>query len=105
MYKSMGTNLETTKTGGSSTSLQKIKSLYQQWSKATNHTIEKLQDKNLLGRDYIYQKEGTFYRILSAFKKSYGKWCYETYADEGESTIVHVQEFQYYFNAYQPTTK
>ena len=26
------------------------------------------------------------------FKKSYGKWRYETHADEGESVMVHVQE-------------
>ena len=39
------------------------------------------------------------------FKKLYGKWCYETHADECESVIVHVQELQYDFNTYQPTTK
>ena len=67
MYDSMCTNLETTKTCGSSTNLQKVKSLNQEWFKATKHTIEKLPDTNLLGQDYIYQKGDTFYWILSVF--------------------------------------
>ena len=73
MYESMGSNLETIKSGGSSTNLQKVKSLNQRWFKATKHTIKKLPDTNLFGRDYIYQKGDAFYRILCVFKKSYGK--------------------------------
>ena len=96
MYESMSTNLKATKTGGSSTSLQKVKSLNQRWFKATKNTIEKLPDTNLLGRDYIFQKGESIYRILSIFKKSYNKWRYETCADEGESVMVHVQELSYH---------
>ena len=73
MYKSMGTNLENTKTRGSSTNLQKVKSLNQRWFKATKNTIEKLPVTNLLSRDYIFQKGGTIYQILGVFKKFYGK--------------------------------
>ena len=39
------------------------------------------------------------------FKKSYGKWRYETHADEGESVTVHVQELGFYLHAYTPTKK
>ena len=48
MYESMGTNLEKKKTSGSSTNLQKVKSLNQRWFKASKNTIEKLPDTNLL---------------------------------------------------------
>ena len=105
MYESMGTNFEKTKTCGSSNNLQKVKSLNQRWFKATKNTIEKLLNANLLSRDYIYQKGGTFYRILSVFKKSYSKWRYETHADEGESIMVHVQELGFHLHVYMPTKK
>ena len=102
MYESMGTNLETTKKVGSSTNLQKVKSLHQRWFKATKKTIGKLPDTNLLGRDYIYQKGDIFYRILSVFKKSYGKRRYEIFVDEGESVMVHVQELGNFRNTCTP---
>ena len=105
MYESMGTNLEKKKTSGSSTNLQKVKSLNQRWFKASKNTIEKLPDTNLLGRDYIFQKGDTPYRILSVFKKSYGKWRHETHADEDESIMVHVQELGLFRNSYTPTKK
>ena len=105
MYESMENNLENAKSRGSSNNLQKVKSLNQRWFKAAKNTIEKLPETNLLSRDYIYQKCGTFYRILSVFKKSYGKWRYEIHADEGESVMVHVQELGFHLNAYIPTKK
>ena len=67
MYASMGTNFENTKTWGSSTTLQKVKSLTQRWFKASESTIEKLPSKNILGRDYIFQRNGAFFRILYIF--------------------------------------
>ena len=78
------------KISGSSTNLQKVKSLNQRWFKASKNTIEKFPETNLLGRDYIFQKGDTPYRILSVFKKSFGKWCHETQADEGEYIMMHV---------------
>ena len=105
MYESMESNLETIKSGGSSTYLQKVKSLNQRWFKATKHTIEKLPDTNLLRRYYIYQKGDAFHWILCVFKKSYDKWRYEMYADEGESVMVHVQELSYHQYTYTPTKK
>ena len=53
---------------GSSTTFQKVKSLTQRWFKASESTIEKLPSKNILGRDYIFQRNGTFFRILCIFK-------------------------------------
>ena len=105
MYESMSTNLKATKMGGSSNNLQKVKSLNQRFFKATKNTIEKLPDTNLLGRDYIFQKGESIYRILSIFKKSYNKWRYKTSADEGESVMVHVQELGLFCNSYTPTKK
>ena len=105
MYESMSTNLKATKTGGSSTNLQKVKSLNQRWFKATKKTIEKLPDRNLLGGDYIFQKGGSIYRILSILKKLYNKWRYEPSADEGEYVMVHVQELSYHRFVYTPTKK
>ena len=52
-------------------------------------------------RLYIYKSENTSYRVLSVFKKSYGKWRYEYYANEGDSVIAYVQELEICFNAYQ----
>ena len=96
-YESRGTKYEKKKMSGSSTGLQKVKSLNQSWFNATNNTIEKLPSKNILGKDYIYKSED------SVFKKSYGKWRYEDYANEGDSVMVHVQELEICFNAYQQT--
>ena len=53
MYESMSTNLAKAKIGGSFTNLKKVKSIKQQWFKATKHTIEKLPDANHLGRHYM----------------------------------------------------
>ena len=41
--------------------------------------------------------------MLSVSKKSYGKWRYEIYADEGESVMVHVQELGFHLHANTPT--
>ena len=103
MYESMGTNLKSTKTRGSTTNLQKVKSLNQRWFKANKNTIEKLPDTNILSRDYIFQKGETPFRILCVFKKLYGKWRFETHADEGESIMVHAQELGLFRNSYTPT--
>ena len=100
MHASMGTNFEKTKTRGSSTMLQKVKSLTQRWFKASESTIEKLPSKNILGRDYIFQRNGTFFRISCIFKKSYGKWHYEDHADENEVMMAHVREFVFHFKSY-----
>ena len=37
--------------------------------------------------------------------KLYGKWRYEQHADEGESIIAYIQQIQFYFDAFMPTTK
>ena len=103
MYESLGTKFENQKTWGSSTGLQKVKSLNQRWFNAMNKTIEKLPNKNISGRDYIYKSEDTFYRVYSVFKKSCGKWQYEDYANEDDPVMVHVQELEICFNAYKQT--
>ena len=100
MYSSMGTNFEKSKTWGSSTNLQKVKSLTQRWFKASECTIEKLPSKNILGRDYIFSRHGTYFRILCIFKKSYGKWRYEDNADENDAVMAHVQELGFHFESY-----
>ena len=105
MYESMGTNFEKKKNWGSSNNLQKVKSLNQRWFQATDETIEKLPRKNVLGRDYIFERNGTYYRILSIYKKSYGKWRYEYHADENEPVMAHVQELNYSFFVYNPLPK
>ena len=94
-------SLRRKKTWGSSTGLQKVKSLNQRWFHVTNKTIEKLPPKNLLGREYIYKTEDTFYRVFSVFKKSYGKWQYEHHENEGDSVMAHVQQLEICFNANQ----
>ena len=100
MYASIGSNFEKSKTWGSSTNLQKVKSLTQRWFKASESTIEKLPSKNMLGRDYIFNKHGTCIRILCIFKKSYGKWRFEDNADENDAVMAHVQELGFHFKAY-----
>ena len=42
---------------------------------------------------------------MCLFKKSYGKWRYETHADEGESVMVHVQELGFHLHPCTPTKK
>ena len=59
---------------GSTTNLQKVKSLNGQWFQRTKENIEDFSDKNCLERDCIFEKNGKYFRVLSIFKKSYGKW-------------------------------
>ena len=103
MYESMGTKFEKKKTWGSRIRLKNVKLLNQRCFKATNETIEKLPNKNTLGRDYIYKTEDIFYHVLSVFKKSYGKWQYKHHTNEGYSVMAHVQQLEICFNSYQPT--
>ena len=49
MYASMDTNFEKSKRWGSSTNLQKVKSLNQRWFKPSESTIEKLPSKEHSG--------------------------------------------------------
>jgi len=90
---------------GSITNLQKFKTLNQRWFKATTETMEKLPESNLLERDYIYEKNGVYYRVLTLFKKSYGKWRYEQRQIKGPDLRIHVQELEVFFGAFMPTTR
>ena len=46
------------------------------------------------------------YRILSVFKILYGtKWRYEQHVADSDSIMGHVQDLQFYFDAFVPTTK
>ena len=85
---------------GSSTTFQKVKSLTQRWFKASESTIEKLPSNNILGTDYIFQRNDTFFRSLCIFKKPYGKWHYEDNADENEAVMAHAQELAFHFESY-----
>ena len=73
MKASISSSFEKKQTKGSITNLQKFKTLNQRWFKATKETMEKLPESKLLERDYIYEKNGVYYRVLTLFKKSYGK--------------------------------
>ena len=72
MKESIFNYFEKKQTRGSITNLQKFKTLNQRWFKATNETIEKLPEHNLLERDYINQYNGTYYGIITIFKKCMG---------------------------------
>lgn len=51
-----------------------MKSLNSHWFKCSKETIEKLTGGNVLERDCIFGGNGKYYRVLSVFKKLYGKW-------------------------------
>lgn len=91
MKQSISHSFENKQTNGSISNLQKCKSLNQRWFNASKETIEKLPETSLLERDYIYEKNGTYYRILTIFTKSYGKWRYQQCHEKGPDMRIHVR--------------
>ena len=102
MKESIDLSREKKRIVGSTTNLQKVKSLNGRWFQRTKENIEDFSDKNSLERDCIFEKNGKFFRVLSIFKKSYGKWRHERSGCIKEKLKVHVQELKKFQNGFSP---
>ena len=50
----------------------------------------------MLEHDFVYKKSGTYYCMLTRFKKSYGKWRYEQYEIKEPALCIHAQELEFF---------
>ena len=87
---------------GSETTLQKVKSLNCRWFKRSRENIEKLSNGNVIERDCVFENNENYYRILSVFKKSYGKWRNERNGKLSEKLLLHVQKLEFFHSAFNP---
>ena len=75
---------------GSTTELQKDQSLKGRWFKVKVEDVENIDVSDHIIRDDIYRVNGQFYRVLSAFKKSYNKWRLERCGKRNEKLKIHL---------------
>jgi len=102
MKESIDSSRDKNKIVGSVTDLQKVKSLNGRWFQRTKENIEDFSDNNSLERDCIYEKNGRYYRVLSIFKKSYGKWRHVRSGNINEKLKIHIQELNFYQMGFSP---
>ena len=91
MSESMNTRFEKQKVQGSISSLQKVQSLQGRWFSVRKENVEKIVNGESVERNFMFVKNGKYYRVLSVFKKTYNKWRHEQRGEKNEKMKVHLQ--------------
>ncbi len=102
MKESINKSRDKKRVVGSTTDLQKVKSLNGRWFQRTKDNLEDLSFTNSLERDCIFEKNGQYFRVLSIFKKSYGRWRHVRSGNMNDNLKVHVQELKFYQMGFSP---